>query len=425
MKGNGEVDLSKLPRHKSGKNKGGIDWNGSIGYTVKFTYVTWGNRTKEGEIRILGWADKKRYLKIEYKGREKEITTSGIIRGSIGGIIDEYEFEIGETVRGCNKDVTIVEIGRAKNGEKSYKCRCNNCGYENWIAENGLIKQGTGCCGDGISIPEKFMAHFFNTVREEFKRQFSPNWDGLDGRKYDNHLPNRNAIVETHGKQHYEERNWRKSRGKSLVEERQNDKEKMEVALKNGINKEDYIVLDCRESTLEWIENSIRNSKLAEWYDLDKVNFKEIYTKTFSSIKVEAINLWKRGLNVNRISEELSVNVCENTIRRWLKDGSELGLCDYDGREEINKALKQKCSGLNNGKAKKIVMVDKDGNCDINKVNTRKTWAKELGISESTIKKLLNTNKGYDATKNRSGKNKQYLHGIKFYELDVYLQLQK
>lgn len=481
LKGDGGVDLSGLPRHKSGANKGKIDWNESVGHTVKFVYTAWDGRIIEGELKILRKVGEN--LILEYKGEEtKPINCSNLRSGAIGNIIDEYQFKVGDRFKDDKRDLTIIEI--VEKGTKTYRYRCNKegCGYEGNISESELVREygcracssrvvtknnclynkrrdlvdrfkidievaksvtysshkkievtcdvckktklikvntltcydSIGCCSDGVSYAEKFMTYFFDAVGEPYKRQYSPNWDNLNGRKYDLYLPNRNAIVEVHGLQHYEEVNWARYGGRTLAEEQQNDREKKQIALANGIN--DYIILDCRESKMEWIVNSIRNSKLAEWFDLDKVDFEKIHKKTFKVLKLEAIKLWNEGLKVKEISEKLRVH--KTTVSRWLNDGVKLGLCDYDGKAETSGA---NFIGLNSPCAKKVVMVDKDGNCDINKVKTCGDWIKELEINPHTITRLLNTNKGYDATRT----NKKHLHGIKFYELDVYLKLKE
>ena len=77
--------------------------------------------------------------------------------------------------------------------------------------------------------------------------------------------------METHGKQHYED-GFKGCGGRTLEEEQQNDKNKYELAIKNGIKQQNYIVIDCSKSDLEFIKNNIINSRLNELFNLNKNN---------------------------------------------------------------------------------------------------------------------------------------------------------
>lgn len=100
---------------------------------------------------------------------------------------------------------------------------------------------------------------------------------------YDFYLPDFAAIIEAHGKQHYE-----KGTGyyKNTLEKTQkNDAIKKELALKNGISVSNYIVLNCRKSETEYIKNSILKSPLPEilnanFEEIDWVNLTQIAWKS-------------------------------------------------------------------------------------------------------------------------------------------------
>ena len=51
--------------------------------------------------------------------------------------------------------------------------------------------------------------------------------------------------------------------GRTLEEEQENDELKKSLAIKNGIK--DYLVIDCRESEMEFIKSNILKSQLNQF----------------------------------------------------------------------------------------------------------------------------------------------------------------
>ncbi|MGW6611622.1 hypothetical protein ACWF7H_28460, partial [Peribacillus butanolivorans] len=158
------------------------------------------------------------------------------------------------------------------NQEDTYKYRysthkkadfkCQNCGN---IVRNKRITdiyfQGLPCpCKDKISYPEKFMYSLLTQLEIEFEFQITFDWSKniktnnpkLDGTKrYDFYLNEINTIIETEGRQHFEETGFELLGGRTLQEEQENDRIKKSLAIVNEIN--NYIVIDCRESEIEFI----------------------------------------------------------------------------------------------------------------------------------------------------------------------------
>jgi hypothetical protein len=119
--------------------------------------------------------------------------------------------------------------------------QCKECGNIEPKILNNIINQGFSCskCSDGISYPEKFIYSILEQINITFERQKVFEW-AID-KKYDFYLPPLNMIIETHGRQHYEESfNYRGSR--TLMEEQQNDRLKEDLAKSNNIN--EYITLN-------------------------------------------------------------------------------------------------------------------------------------------------------------------------------------
>lgn len=208
--------------------------------------------------------------------------------------------------------------------------KCLNCGYEKNISPDVMLRVGFGCpkCSDGISYPEKFMFNVFEQLlNKDFEAQLSKailKW--CSNYRYDFYISNINCIIETHGIQHYEELtgNWKfKSSLKNIQEI---DKHKELLASKNGIN--NYIIIDCRKSELEWIKNGVINSELPNLLKFKEsdVDWLKCHEAGCNSMVKEVCNLWNDGMNnVDKIVNKLKIH--RSTVWRYLKKGAKLGWC--------------------------------------------------------------------------------------------------
>jgi len=211
--------------------------------------------------------------------------------------------------------------------------KCLRCGQEKEMSIHTLTRAGIGCikCGDGVSYPEKFMFGVLEQLlNKNFKTQLSKKafkWCGKY--KYDFYLDKINCIIETHGEQHYKEKNKVNGKWESLSEVQENDKQKEILAKANGI--ENYIIIDCRKSELEWIKNSIMQSELPNLlkfneHDIDWLKCHEFGCN--SLVKV-VCDLWNSGINsASEIAEKLKRSV--SLVSKYLKQGVKLGWCDYN-----------------------------------------------------------------------------------------------
>ena len=193
-------------------------------------------------------------------------------------------------------------------------------------------------CKDGARYPEKFVFNILKQLNINFQKEYSPNW--VETKRYDFYLPDYNTIIETHGIQHYEEKNWRRKGGKTLKEIQENDRLKYELALNNEI--EHYIVIDCRYSKFEWIKENILNSELDNLLDLSKIDWLEAEEFATKSLIKEVCEYWN-----NKEDWETTQTIADNntwgiksapTIRKYLVIGNNLGICKYDKNLEIKKA---------------------------------------------------------------------------------------
>ena len=229
---------------------------------------------------------------------------------------------------------------------------CPNCGYKKKKTIGDLKRQGFCCpkCGDGKSYPEKFFFNFLEQlVNKCFKTQLSRKTFKWCGKyRYDFYIIEINGICEVGGLQHYEEiKGWKLS----LKEVQQNDKDKEDLARENDI--ENYIIIDCRKSEMNWIKNSIMTSKpsLPELLNFkeEDIDWLKCHEAGFNSLVKTACGLWNSGIdNAQKISELLGFN--KDTVIKYLKQGAEMGWCNYNvetEREKNHRRIKVIC--LTNG----------------------------------------------------------------------------
>ena len=219
---------------------------------------------------------------------------------------------------------------------KKVSLKCPDCGNIKVMQLNTLTRQGFSCdlCSDGISYSEKLMASVLSGVGIEFTKQMS--YDNGE-HKYDFYLPQHNAILETHGLQHY--RGWLGSE-EDLLQQQENDKCKRQLAFNNGILSENYHEIDCRHSTLEWCRPNIEKtlSKYVDMSVLTDEDWRQVDIQAQKSLKIEVCEYWKENKKDN---EELtpkqvakSFGIDKATARSYLKWGNRNGLCNYDAQEE-------------------------------------------------------------------------------------------
>lgn len=221
--------------------------------------------------------------------------------------------------------------------------KCPNCGNAKSISICHLFKSGLGCsrCSDGISYSEKFMASILEQLNIDYESQYVPNWSG--SKRYDFYLPNYNCIIETHGSQHY--KGWNKDKC-NLEAQQQNDNLKISLAKANGIN--NYIVINCSESTLNFLKNSIMNSDMMHILNFkeEDIEWQKCNLDALSSKVKNASDLWNENqtMAVSDIADILGVSY--NTVVSWLKKASMSNMCDYTIEKSKNRGV-LKNSGIN------------------------------------------------------------------------------
>jgi len=238
---------------------------------------------------------------------------------------------------------------------------CPNCGRikDKKMKIYTIYKQHSiGCtCSDGHSYPEKFICSLLEQININFIYQATRldlSW--CNNYRYDFYFEwnNESYIIETHQLQHYKDKT-RDSR-RTFNDEQNIDNQKKELALKNNINH--YIILDCRKSELEWIKNSVMDSKLP-----NLLYFKEYSIDWLKCNEFACSNLVKAVCNYKKSNPEIMPSkiakifkIAHNSTINYLKQGVELGWCYYNPKESRIKSTKK--NGRKNGKE---VEIFKDG----------------------------------------------------------------
>ena len=232
---------------------------------------------------------------------------------------------------------------------------CPYCGEKKLKECSRLDINNYPCkCGDSISYPEKFMMNILTQLNIDYIYQLNKSlkkW--CKDFKYDFYfkLDNKEYIIETHGKQHYQDKTTFK---KTLKETQQNDVNKYELAISNGIKPENYIVIDFKYSTLEWGKEHILNSRLNEIFNLNSIDWLQCEEYALKNIVKEVCDYWHEHYEINK--ENINFNDLEKvfklssvTLRNYVKKGTRLNWCNYNKQEFV----KDKIGKSNRDNAKK------------------------------------------------------------------------
>ena len=356
------IDLSGLPRVPNRGNY--ISWKGSIGHIIPFKY-----KNIIGEFEILDYKNKKEVI-IKYKEKIINIQSTEIKKCSLKKLIKPIVFTKEKPNNITKNKFTQWMIQYFQGGYDEAKLytpcsnqqidfKCPYCGkIKNTKISTLYNNHGIGCgCGDGISYPNKFIYSILNQCNVDYKLEKKFNWS--NNKRYDVYIKKISLIIENHGGQHYIKNGFEYMGGRTLKEEQENDKFKKEVALQNGIKY--YIELDCRKSELEWIKDSVMNSKLP-----NLLNFKEEDIDWLACERYALKNIVKEvceyqtnnsQLLINEIAKKFDLNT--ETIRNYLKKGNKLGWCNYIVKSKPNNP--QVLLGTYNKKlSKKILCVEND-----------------------------------------------------------------
>ena len=291
-------------------------------------------------------------------------------------------------------DPWMIDLGMSKEDAETHTrgsndkvtVTCPHCGNKKEITIDNIRSHKSICCpicSIGASYPEKFVNEFLKQINtNNVIREYNPKWS--DNRRYDFKFSfnDMEYIIECHGKQHYIDNSFsRMLEARNLEEEQKNDKYKKELLNKNEPNTI-YIELDCRESTLEHIKNSILNSELNDLIkniDIDWLKCESISRSI--NIKEQVWNLYNKYHDLNKVAD--ITGYTRRTITTWCKQGFDIGKCDYNIKQ-IKKDID--ADGI------VIKVYDKSMNL-IHTFDSILQTSKELNIPYSTLQYYLTNNR--------------------------------
>lgn len=232
------------------------------------------------------------------------------------------------------------------NSNKKIEIHCPECNAIKNTTLNNLYTNGFSCnvCSDKISYPEKVMIGLLKELGIKFIPQLSKtNFAWCKDKRYDFYIYNvdengKNGIIECHGMQHYEEGFHTFQGGRTLEEEKENDEMKERLAKENKVD--NYIIIDCRYSDLEYIKNNILSSKLLFLFPhiFRNIDWRKIEEFACSSLVKLTCEI-KRD-NPDMVATEIGeiIGVGKLTVRKYLKQGSIIwDWINYNPKEEQRK----------------------------------------------------------------------------------------
>jgi len=229
-----------------------------------------------------------------------------------------------------------------KNSGQKIKVICPDCNRirDREIKVSDIYRtHSIGCsCGDKIPYSEKIMYSVLEQLHIDCITQLNKaTFKWCNKFRYDFYVVITKNIIETHGIQHYVQTGRKGAR--SLEFEIENDAVKKELALKNGIKEDDYIVIDCRWSEIEFIKNNIIDSELNNIFDLSKINWNKCEEYALKNLCKVACEMKRDNPNITCSKIGKSMNMTSQTIIKYLKRGSKIWeWCNYDPKEEMRRS---------------------------------------------------------------------------------------
>lgn len=199
-------------------------------------------------------------------------------------------------------------------------------------------------CGDGISIPNKFMSNLLNQLNINFKSEYSPYYF-RNSQHVDFLLIDYNIIIEMDGNygNHTKEYDyWR-----DFLNMKYGGYKTIRIKLFDN-NK-------YSNDTLNYIKEQIIKSELSNIFDFNKINWILIWEKCQKSEIIKTWELWNNGIHDIDILSKIT-NTSKSTVCRRLKKGAECNMCNYTKNESI-KVGSTKIKGEKNYKATKVMCV--------------------------------------------------------------------
>lgn len=220
--------------------------------------------------------------------------------------------------------------------QRLVKTKCPFCGATREYRMAQLTSAPYVCyrCGKRNSIPERFFHEFLTMYNIEFIPQLSSakmRWCGKY--RYDFFIPSINAIIELHGRQHFQ----RGIYNRTFMEIKNIDKKKKRLALSNGIK--NYCVIPfVRSEKNEMIETLI-NHEVIDLLGIQRenliANLEKCYERILGNRMIDICEYYNSHPDLSAVNIGKRLGISSPTVLKALHDGTDLGLCSYDGQKRL------------------------------------------------------------------------------------------
>ena len=219
------------------------------------------------------------------------------------------------------------------------KVTCPDCKKTKTIRISDVYKKHSILCNcsDKTSYPNKFAYSLLDQLNEIYKfehleHEYSPDW--IKPKRYDNYFiyNGKEYILEMDGGFHF---NDNKMSGQSKEQSKTIDDYKDLKARERGIK---VIRIDCMKSNLEYIKQNII-VELGSIFNLTNIDWLEIERFALSNLVKQACNYKKNNINMTTNDISKIMGFTYSTIIKYLKQGYQLGWCNYNAKEELKKSV--------------------------------------------------------------------------------------
>lgn len=275
---------------------------------------------------------------------------------------------------------------------KHIKFKCPDCGNIRQLEIKSVISQGFSCtvCSDGLSYPNKFARAFLSQLPViNLIHEYSPFWAGRYS--YDNYFiyDNEQYILEMDGEFHYKSQQLGNHTLENQIEI---DKIKDKLAEQNGIH---MIRIDCRIPNLEYIKDNILNSKIANLFNLNSIDWVKCEKYAVKNLTKEVCEYYqnnKKDLTFDELGKIFSISPF--TASKYVKSGKTIGWIKNDIDDSLLRSYQ-----IKNPKSKRLFVYDLNGD-KIYEFKSMNLCAKQMSIntgctySSSSIRRAIEYKEG-------------------------------
>ena len=219
---------------------------------------------------------------------------------------------------------------------------CPNCKSEKTMEVRDLYGNGfVSCtCRDGFSMGHKYIYKLLQELNIAFLENNTPKWSRYYSEykndytygEYDFIVDDKKIIIEVDGHFH---RKDNKMNGQTQEESKYIDEMKDSMARENG-----YKVIRIRYDRISNFKNDILDSELCSEFNISEhsINWNICNEFAISTMIKNVADYWNSKQEYET-TKDLAIlfNISKNTVINYLNEGNSLGLCIYNGTEEMIK----------------------------------------------------------------------------------------